>query len=467
MIDLKAFIKDLGKQVTMENNMKLWKHLLPCAMAACSFSASMQAAVQGIEVQRDYSTTLEERETDTQALADFVRSKGQVSLKDKTASMVLSGNVRTEWDYAHSKSNGVRQRGKGTSRQFIPTMPKKTFHKPFSRNEYNIEANLVFDYRADRTWGRIQLQFSNSAGIRQRPEDVAQLTHKERRKHKNVMFGSGSLDNLALRKAYMGYNVFEEGTSRFDLELGRRRLIDVFDSKVQFHNYYDGITAKYANSFEGIMDFQAKLAGFVVDYTVNHYGWVGELDFLNLGDEGVDFKYSFIHWNKNGINRLDHHHPHGNRFNISQFTLAYNISPDWISYKSQLYGAYLFNHAAAKGKLTHGKREREAYYVGFRMGEIKRQNDWAFDLSYQWVQPQAVPESDVSGIGRDSPRGISMYRRADQGFANYKGYEFNGLYAITDNLTAELLFQRVHQCTARVGGKHRSYLFELAAIYAF
>ena len=447
--------------------MKFWKYLLPCAMAACSFSASMQAA-PAVQPLDDYSTTKEERETDLRALTDFVKSKGQVSLQEKTGAMMLSGDVRTEWDYMHATTNGKRQRGKGTSRLFMPGIyPEGTFHEPFSRNEFNIEANLIFDYRADRTWAKIQLQFDNPAGIREQPIDVADLDKHERHKFKNVMWGSGILSNIALRKAYMGYNVAEMGTSRFDVEIGRRRLIDVFDSKVEFHNIYDGITLKYANSLEGISDFQVKLAGFVVDYTVNHYGWVGELDFLNIADEGFDFKYSFINWNKNGVNRLNHHHAHGNRFNVSQFLLAYNLSPDLLHYKTQVYGAFLFNSAAKSSRFTHHKKADRAWYAGLRMGEVRKQNDWAFDANYQWVQANVIPDSDLSGIGRDNPRGIPFYRMKSEGFGNYKGYEFNGLYAITDNLTVNAIFQRVHQESRRIGGKHRSYMFELAAIYAF
>src|SRR6185503_12057754 len=99
----------------------------------------------------------------------------------------------------------------------------------------------------------IQLQFDNPAGIRAYPDGrVTPVKHGWTGKH--TMFGSGILSNLAMRKAYWGYNIFEEGTSRFDFEIGRRRLRDVYDSKIEFHNFFDGITLKYANSFEGIMD---------------------------------------------------------------------------------------------------------------------------------------------------------------------------------------------------------------------
>jgi hypothetical protein len=434
----------------MEKTMKLLKYVLPFAMATCGFVASMHAA-------DDYSTTIEERETDIKALQDFVKSKGQITIQEKGGNLMLSGDIRGEWDHVRTWTRGKSQRGHGSSKRNPP------HHIPFPTNEFDIEVNLMFDYRADRTWGKVQLQFDDPMGIRERSEK----SHKHFSSHHNTLFGSGRLSNIALRKAYMGYNVLEMGTSRFDVELGRRRLYDTFDSKIQFHNFYDGVTLKFANSWEGWTDFQVKAAGFVIDQSVNHFGWIAEVGLLNLADEGVDLKYSFIHWNKNGVNRYNHHHPHGARFNNSQVTLTYNLQPDFLRFKSQVYGAFVHNHAADENHKSHHKKKANAWYAGLRMGEIKRQNDWAFDGNYQWVQAQAIAESDVRGIGRDNPQSYSFYKRRSGGFANYKGYQFTGLYALTDNLTLEAVFDRIHQCSRQIGGKHRSYTIELAAIYAF
>ncbi len=437
-------LKFLEKHVTMEKTMNLFKYLLPVALATCGFASSMQGA--------DYSTTSEERESDIRALSDFVKSKSGISVQEKGGNLMISGDVRSEWSHMKSTTKGVKQRGH-----------KSHHHAPFATNEFDVEVNLMFDYKADRSWASIQLQFDNSAGIRQwgKRETPHYVNHH------HTLFGSGSLDNLALRKAYLGYNVFEEGTSRFDIEVGRRRLKDVFESKVMFHNYFDGLLLKYANSFEGMADFQAKLAGFVVDQTVNHFGYVGELAFMNIVDEGIDFKYSYIHWNKSKANRYDHKRPHGARFNVSQFLLAYNLSPDFVPYKTQLYAAYLRNHAAKSTHWTHHEKAGNAFYVGFKMGEVKRQSDWAIDVSYQWVKALAMPESDCQGIGRDSPRGISFFRKKSQGTTNYKGYKLDGLYALTDNLTLNAFYQRAHQESRKIGGKHKSHKFQLAAIYAF
>ena len=463
-IKFKQFFEFLEKHATMEKTMNLFKYLLPIAMATCGFAAVHAS---------DYSSTQEERETDMKALSEFVKAKSGISVQEKGGNLMISGEVRSEWSHMRAETNHKKQRGHGSGK-LDPNLPVSSAeakrHAPIPTNEFDVEVNLMFDYRADRSWAGIQLQLDNLAGIRQwgsreRPNDPE--TKKGYVNTKRTLFGSGTLDNLALRKAYIGYNVFEEGASRFDIEVGRRRLKDVFDSKVMFHNYFDGLLLKYANSFEGVTDFQVKLASFVIDQTVNHFGWVGELSFLNIGDEGIDFKYAYIRWDKHGFNRYGHKHALGSRFAISQFLLAYNLSPDLIPYKTQVYGAYLHNHEAHPHRYTHHRKESNAFYVGLKMGEVKRQNDWAFDVNYQWVKAQAIPESDVEGIGRDNPRGISFYKSRAQGFANYKGYKIDGLYALTDNLTLNALYQRVHQESRKIGGEHKSHKFELAAVYAF
>ena len=456
-IYLCIFKKQIREQETMEKTMKFLKYLLPFALATCGFTATLQA-----QDDNGYSTTIEERERDMQAIQDFVKTKRLITVAEKGGNLMISGDVRAEWEHLRAKTRGKNQRGKGSAN----LGPASLFnvdgrHPPYPTNEFDIEANLMFDYRTDRTWAAIQLQFDNTAGIRE--VEIKQKVNDSR----NSLFGSGKLNNIVLRKAYMGYNVLEQGTSRFDIELGRRRMYDVFDSKIQFYSFFDAALLRFASSFEGITDLTFKTAAFVVDQTVNHFGYITEVGLLNIADTGLDFKYSWVHWNKNGVNRWNKHHPHGARYINNQYTLAYNISPDLIPYKTQLYGAFLHNQAAQSLHRTHHKKAANAWYAGVKMGEVKRRNDWAIDANYQWVQAQSIIDSDVSGIGRDNPRGISYWSRVSQGFANYKGYKIDTFYALTDNLTINAYFERVHQCERAIGGKHRSYAFQLAAIYAF
>lgn len=443
--------------------MNLLKYLLPCAVAACSYAVSLHAD--------DFTTVTEARETDSKALTEFVKSKSRITIQEKGGNLMISGDIHAEWDHTVSETNGHHLRGEHKRLIEMPVAARTT---NFGVNEFDTEVNLIFAYKGERTWATIQMQFDNPCGITQRRDGdfSAQVASKE-----HDVIGSGRLDNIVMRKAFMGYNVFDFGTSRFDIELGHRRLYDVFDSKVQFYNMYDGLTLRYANSFESIMDFNAKAAVFVVDSRVNHYAWIAEFGFLNLIDTGLDFKYSYIDWNKHSSINAFGFHPHASKqFRVSQWTLEYNLSPDLVRAPSQIYGAYLFNHDARGHKWTQGRKERQGFYVGFKMGEVKKQNDWAFDMSYQWVQTQCVSQTEaLRGIGRDNPPGVSLYSPVryqnaplhSGGFANFKGYNINTLYALTNNLTFQAQLYRCHQCNKIPGGRHRQTWVQLQAIYAF
>jgi len=275
------------------------------------------------------------------------------------------------------------------------------------------------------------------------------------------------LDKLALRKCFAGYNVWERGTSRFDLEIGRRRLYDVFDSRIQFGSYFDGVLARFASSFEGITDFSLKASAFVVDQRVEHFAYVGELELLNLWDSGFDLKYSLIHWDREGKNSYQKKHPKGVRFVNSQVTAAYNLSPDLLNMKAKVYGAYLHNHKAPKWHGSNYKRANDAFYVGALLGEIVRKGDWSADFCYQWVQAQAVSERDGTDSCRDNPKAVSFYNKKWGGTSNYQGWRLEGIYALTDNWTINAHFDRIYEQDRKIGGNHRSFEFYLATIFTF
>ncbi len=423
-------------------------------MAACGIMATLNA--------EDYSTVQEARERDPDAVLDYLKSKRAITMAEKGGNLTLSGDIQAEWDYMKCRSCHKRMRGSGSGKV---KSCNKYYGVPYATSEFNIEVNLMFDYKTDRTWAAIQFQFDNPMGIR----EAKCISRDKEPKHKerNRLFGSGQVDNIAMRKAYFGYNFIDQGTSRLDLEIGHRRLYDVFDSEVQFYNWFDGALLRYAQSFEGITDFTAKAAAFVVDYNVNHFGWVGEVGFLNIADTGLDLKYSIIDWDRDGANRYGKKHARGAEFLVSQYTAAYTIPSDWLRWRTTVYGAFLHNSRARKNHFSAHEKAANAWYAGLRMGEVRKKGDWAFDARYEWVQAQSVPESDVSGIKRDNPADISMYKKRCGGFANYKGYKVDAFYAFTDNLTMNASFERVREESHRIGGKHRSYQFQLSAIYAF
>lgn len=476
----------------VEKTMKFLKFLLPLAMVTVG-ATGLRAASGSPNTDEPgaFTTVHESRESDELFVRDYIKSKRTGSIADKASNLNLSGEIRAEWDHGQAKTRGIKQRGSHTRKLFpnsiLPSLSKSEYRKlgvppggkrkfparaayraakcntkaPYGINEFSVEADIMLDYVADRTWGSIKLQFDNPAGI----SEVDRKTYSN--DAKNILYGSGKMGNVALRRAYIGANLYDEDLARVDFELGRRRLYDVFDSRIQFYSLFDGALLRYSNSFEGVTDFAIKAAAFVVDSTVNHYGYVGEIDFLNLADSGLDFKYSIIDWEFHHKNRFGRRHPLGSRFVNSQFTLGYTFTPDSPQFKTQFYGAYLINHAADKTKWTHHKKANEAYYVGVTVGKVVKQGDWAADLCYQWVQAQAIAERDVRGIARDNPRNISFYNRRSQGFANYKGWKLDAFYALTDNWTLNGSFEQIREENKAIGGRHKSHMLCLTSIYAF
>jgi hypothetical protein len=513
----------------MENNMKLFRYLLPLAVAVGFASATTFAAEE-----QDTSRFQEElNERDFDALRDFLTTKRTIDVAEKSCNLAISGDVRTEWRHLNERCRRERLRGRHAHDRF---------GLPISRNDFDIEFNLRFDYVCDRAWGVAHLQFDNSAGVddnghpccrvedrrerrKERRKEGEEERHCHHHKHKKEhhrgelkedkearrrhhrerhnccrleevrnrheghrccpdrdcyedpegYHGSGRCNDICLKKAYMGYNVCCEGCTRFDVEIGRRNLYNVFDSQIQFLSRFDGILLRYSSSWECFADWYLNLAGFVVDERVNHFAWVTELAFINIFDAGFDFKYSFIDWRKNGRNRCWEHNPRGFRFENSQFLLAYNVNPEMLCTPATIYGAFLWNHGARRfrhfdhegNRRTHHKRKNIGWYVGFTIGEVVQECDWAFDFQYQVVEAQAVPDEDVSGIGRGNVLDESFTSCARRGNTNYKGWRLEGLYALTDNLTLDSILEWSRAQDNTIGGRHHYSKFEIEAIYAF
>ena len=115
----------------------------------------------------------------------------------------------------------------------------------------------MFDYRTDRTWASVKLEFDNDAGL----------------------FG-GTFNKLKLERAFIGFRVFEKETFTTDVLIGRNRMGSFFDSKVEFGTFFDGILVRYDQTLETIGDIYVHAGVFVIDGRRNHYGYVGELGLI-------------------------------------------------------------------------------------------------------------------------------------------------------------------------------------------
>jgi len=434
------------------------------------FAFSIMTANFAFAAQDGSSFEEELNERDFDALREYLRSRRALDIDASTSSLTISGNVRTEWRHLNETCKGQRLRGPGGDRKKIPV----------SRDDFDIEFNLRFDYICGNTWSVAQVRYDNSAGVDDNdhpcfpskdfnPKDCCGKQAVQCFGDPEGYHGSGSCDDLCLKKAFFGYELYSCGDSSFYFELGRRgQLYDVFDSNVQFLSRFDGLLLKYESSWESIADWYIQAAGLVVDERVNHFAWVTEIGFLNIADSGIDFKYSLIDWEKNGINRCYARNPAGFRFINSQFTSYYHLNPEWIGKKARIYGAFLVNHAANQMRIqNHHKYKNIAWYVAALIGEVRKEGDWSFEVQYQVVQAQAIPDGDISGISRGNVLKESFTSCARRGHGNFKGWRFEGLYAFTDHLILDTILEWSQAEDANIGGQHSYSKFEMEAIYSF
>lgn len=424
----------------------------------------------------EFSDELDER--DFEAVTEYINTKRTIDLEEKVTNLAISGDIRTEWSYITEKVNGVHRRG-GNAR----TCSTGNSGTPISHNDFDIDLNLYFDYKCERAWGVAHIEFDNPAGVQENSKtcgfinfigvDPLPVYNVCDSRDPYAGHGSGRCDSLCLRKAYIGYNICADGDSRLDIELGRRRLYDVFDSRIQFLARFDGIVARYATQW-ACTDFYWNIGGFVVDERVNHYAWVTELGAKNIADSGLDLKYSFIDWQKKGPNRCGVRNSPGWQYQNSQWLVAYHFDPDFICSSAKFYGAFLWNHAAKRHNYTDNTLANLGYYIGFLFGEVAAEGDFSLDINYQYVEAQAIPDPDNSGIGRGNVLGESFTQALPfglpinaRGNGNYKGFRIEGLYAVTDNLSLDAQFQYSKPVNANIGGTFNYSKFKIEAIYAF
>lgn len=396
---------------------------------------------------------------DFEVLQEFVNSKRTLSFAEKSKYLKFSGDIRTEIYHRTEKVEGKYVRGHGATDLAGLVRPDWT---------YDLILKWQIDYKCDRMWGQAKVEFDNEAGIQETVTDC--INNRE------GLYGSGFCDDICLKRAFFGYRVLEKPKSwTFDIEIGRRPLNLIFESYIQFKNRFDGILFRYDRELPPHSKFYLYAGPFLVNERTDHWAVVGEMGIFNFKNWRTDIRYSYIDWSLNrrnqcGLGRAK------NPYRISQFTLDYNFPKEAFGRKAQLYGAFLCNHAAPKIGVTRfppppngnfiGRRENLGGYAGFLIGEVKKEGDWAIDISYEVVQAQAIPDSDVSGIDRGNAERDS-FTFNERGKANYKGWEFQFLYAITDKLQTNILYDTSTAENAKIGGHHSYTKLEIDVILKF
>ncbi|NGX56521.1 MAG: hypothetical protein K1060chlam5_00764 [Candidatus Anoxychlamydiales bacterium] len=390
---------------------------------------------------------------DMEALRKWIREKRMITIKELGGDLSLSGEVRVEMQGFNEKKNGIDQRGKNS---------------PTTKPDYalDVEVNIILDYHNDRTWGVVKLEYDNDMGVI-----------------------SGSTGRIALEKGYFGARLIDGETFNLDGEIGRRNLGNVFDSKVQYATLFDGGLLKFNKAWESIGNFYTNVAAFLIDDFYNHYGEIIELGMLHIGNTGFYLKTSFINWkkhySKSDISDSNEKKAKNLRYDfaISQLILGYQgaIGKDKKYLKVYLGG--LVNYFAKRlpfDNTLNNNKYRYAFYVGTSYGRVLKAGDWALDMNFQYVMPQAVPEYDSGGIGLGNATGTGFYtqrtngtgnlitdRNLAVGRTNYKGFSFEFLYAISNNLTLLQNFQISNKQTNKVGPKMNYKKYEMEFIFAF
>ena len=426
---------------------------LLCLATLC-FGTSLFAIAGDVEFDQ------KQTENDMEALRRWLQDKRLISVREIGGDLSLSGEVRTEFQDTNETSNGEKQRG-----------PNSDTEKP--AQAWDVEVNLILDYRTDFTWATVKLEFDNDMGV-----------------------SSGVLDKLKLEKAYLGGRLVAGDSFTTDAEIGRRGLGAVYDSKVEFGAFFDGILMRFNKAFLGIADFYVNPGVFLVNDVYDHYGYVAELGMLRVAGTGFNTKYSVIDWYKDFEGKPIVNDRY--RYVVQQLTLYYQCNPAWIGKRLiKAYAAGINNIIAKQLKLydpnaddpEQNPDERKTWsrlglqnwgwYTGVAIGQVKKKGDWAIEANYQWMQAQAVPDYDASGIGRGNAAKVGLYTIKDSGEGastttetavgkgNYYGFEIDALYAFTDNLTMEENFKMSWTLDKNIGPDLEFKQFEIEFIYAF
>ncbi len=268
---------------------------------------------------------------DIQALRDWINSKRMITVRELGGQLSISGEVRAELQSNNSTVNGVAQRGRGTGRP---------------NNDYDVEFNLSIDYRTENTWAAARIKFDNDAG-----------TFTEH-------FGSGSNDKIKVDKAYFGYRIIDRDRHTADIEVGRRGMLLIFDSKLQYGSNFDGVTFKDSYAIDKVGDLYYQLGAFMVNEKKDQVGYVGEVGILNVANTGFYSKYSCIDWDTKDQHKV----PAQFHFINSQLLLGYKFIPQPWDKVVNFYLAGLYNHRARSMKLTNHKRAN--------FGELSRFFNW-------------------------------------------------------------------------------------------
>jgi len=408
---------------------------------------------------------------DFEAVQEFVNSKRTIPLEEKDCCLKFHGDIKVDLLWRNESHQGIKIRG-----GIIPNsaalndaivngvFPPEDSPTRFDQYTGEAEWNFRLDYKDDCSWGKAHMKFDTRHGVFDNKGHSCS-------KDPQGLFGSGECRDFCLRSAYYGWNLLKmcDGGLVFDVEVGRRRLFQFFDSRIEFSSQADGVVFNLKRIFKDDWKVYAILTGFVADERINNFVWATEVGALDFFETKFDLKYSFIDWDTINKNRCNEKSL-GTKFRVSQFSVAYNFKPQLpFCKKARIYGAYLINTDALETAFTNGRKANDGWYLGLIMGDVKEPGDWSFDMNYQWVEAQAIPDADVFGIGRGNALKDRLYAPVSlsRGAANYKGWHFEYLWQFTKCIFFDVTYDYSTPVDDDIGGAHFYSKAEFDVIYKF
>ncbi|AHK63662.1 hypothetical protein [Chlamydia avium] len=424
----------------MKKYICLW---LMCIVSGSAVSTSY-AEIPTKEQAAEHSPAF----TSLDEVKSYLDTRGFVETRKRGGILRLAGDVRAKWIYAKEDIKN-------------PTLSDKT---PLPTNRYRSEFHLYVDYTTGKSWLTSKMNWTAIAG------------------------GETTAAGVDINRAFLGYRFYEDPATftKVFAEIGRSLLGDIFESELQFNSDFDGVHFYASRRLSKDHPYHAIVHGgpFVVNMAKKHYAWVIE-GIVNKLPGNFSLKCSVIDWNSFSPSETSSTTSSSGsqkdpkyKYCVWQWLVGKYATVSWWHGEKKplyLYGAYLMNALAKATKTTLNEKQNKGWFIGGTLGALRKEGDWSFTVRYEYVEALAIPEIDVSGIGRGNQLKFWFSQaiagnydpKEANGFTNYKGASYLFMYGITNSLSLRAYGAFSKPADNRLGSDFTYRKFDIGLISAF
>lgn len=413
----------------------------------CIVCASIVSSVGHAAIPSEKETGPTLAFTSLDEVKAYLDTRGFVETRKRGGVLRLAGDVRAKWIYAKEDIKN-------------PTPTDKT---PLPINRYRSEFHLYVDYTAGKSWLTSKMNWAAIAG------------------------GESTAAGVDINRAFLGYRFYEDAptATKVFAEVGRSSLGDIFESELEFNSNFDGIHLYASRRLSENRPYHVILHGgpFVVNMAKKHYAWVVE-GIVNQLPGNFSVKCSMIDWNSFSPSETSSSSSTGNqkdpkyKYCVWQWLVSKHSTVPWLQGEKKplyLYGAYLMNTLAKATKTTLNTKQNKGWFLGGTLGSLRKAGDWSATIRYEYVEALAIPEIDVSGIGRGNQLKYWFSQaiagnydpKEANGFTNYKGASYLFMYGITNSLSLRTYGAYSKPANNQLGSDFTYRKFDIGLISAF